>query len=273
MLNSVSVASPSGALLTMLLDDPSSGLLIDKIEGLDPVKATLVSSSFAQMDGEQFHSSRREPRNIKLTIDLEPDYVVDTVQDLRTRLYNFFMPKSKANLTFTRSDAANVTIEGYVETFETPLFTKEPAVDISIMCFDPDFLDPNAKHVAGSTTATTVETPITYDGTVDTGGELTINVNRVLTSFSVYMRPANGLLQQMDFNIALQAGDVVKVSTVPGQKYVRLTRAGVTTSILYALNPQSAWFNLQPGVNNFRVYAVGAGVPFDLMYYNRYGGL
>lgn len=273
MLTSLSVSSPAGGLLTIPLEDPSDGLLIEEIEGLGPVKATLVSSSFARMDGEQYHSSRREARNIIVKINLEPDYVVDSVQDLRQRLYDYFMPKSRVDMTFWRDDEPNVFIQGYVESFESPLFTKEPRVDISIMCFDPDFVDPLGVHVLGNSVATSVEIPIDYSGTVDTGLNLKLLVNRTLAAFTVYLRQANGLLQQMDLSAALVAGDVVEINTVPGQKRVTLTRAGLTTSILYAVSPQSAWISLQPGVNNLRVYATGAGVPFDLLYYPRYGGL
>ncbi len=56
MLIKVEARTSSGALLILPLDDVSSGYVVEEIEGLDPVKATLVSSSFAQADGEQYHT-------------------------------------------------------------------------------------------------------------------------------------------------------------------------------------------------------------------------
>src|SRR4051794_39171059 len=142
MLTNVEVRTPQGTLLSLPLDDISSGLFIEEVEGLDPVKATLVSSSFAGVDGEQFHSSRREARDIKLKIGLEPDYITTSVQGLRARLYSYFMPKAVVFLRFVNDDGTVADIVGTVESFETPLFTKEPQADISVRCFGPDFVVP-----------------------------------------------------------------------------------------------------------------------------------
>ena len=68
MLKRVEVVTPQGAVLDLPLGDISSSLQIESIEGLDPVKATIASSSFAQLDGAQYQSSRRETRDIKLRI-------------------------------------------------------------------------------------------------------------------------------------------------------------------------------------------------------------
>ena len=139
MLTSLKVFSQQGDLLTLTFREENYGIIVSSIAGLDPVKATIVSSSFAQLDGSQYQSSRREERHIILKLDLIPDYITTSVEDLRRILYSFFMPKSMLNLNFVRSDGLEVTIAGMVETFETELFDKDPSVIISITCFNPDF--------------------------------------------------------------------------------------------------------------------------------------
>ena len=273
MLQTVEVRTEQGDLLSLPLQDVVSGYIINNIEGLDPVKATLVSSSFANMDGQQYHSSRRETRNIVMTIGLEPDYVETTVQDLRRGLYDFFMPKSLANLRFVMDDGLEADIQGRVESFETPLFSKEPEVAISLICFDPDFFDATANVISGNTTSDTTETTINYDGTVDTGVLLQVNPNRSLSSFTVYHRDPSGTLRSLDFSAAMVNGDIVKISTVTGNKYARKTTAGTESSALYGVSPQSYWLKLQPGNNTIRVYATGAAIPYTLTYFDRYGGL
>lgn len=273
MLQSVEIRTPQGALLTLPLQDVVSGYILEEIEGLDPVKATIVSSSFANLDGQQYHSARREMRNIIMKIGLEPDYIHDSVQDLRRGLYDFLMPKSIANLRFVMSDGLEVDIQGRVESLETALFTKEPTVDISLLCLDPDLYDATAVVLAGNTTSLTTETTIAYDGTVDTGVLLQLNVNRTLSAFTVYHRDPSGTLRSLDYAAGTVNGDIVKISTVTGNKFARKTTSGVETSALYAVSPQSYWLKLQPGTNTFRVYATGAAVPYTLTYYNRYGGL
>jgi hypothetical protein len=268
MLERIEAVSPQGAILNLPLDDSVSGFLMDEVTGLDPVKATITSSSFAQLDGSQYQSSRREERNIILTITLEPEWGSETVRDLRKRLYAYFMPKSAVDLKFYSSDMDPVWISGRVESFETPLFSSEPQVTVSIICFDPDFYDPAPENVPGNTTSTVDTALVEYDGSVETGFVFTLTVNRALTAFSIYLND-----QQLDFNGALQNLDILTISTIQGNKYVRLSRAGVETSFLYGVTPQSAWPEFQPGDNHLRVYAVGAAVPFNIVFTKKYGGL
>lgn len=273
MLTAVTAESPQGGLLTLPLDDETSGILIGEIEGLGPVKATLVSSGYARRDGAQYNSSRREPRNLIFHLDLEPDYVAASVADLRDLLYTFFMPKTPVTLGFHSTNRPTVNIQGIVESCDPPMFTKEPKMDVVIVGFDPDFINYDTQELLGNSTAGTIETPIDYLGTVDTGINFTLNVNRSVDAFTIYHRSPDGSLRSLDFAAPLVAGDTVFISTVPGSKFVRLLRAGTTTSLLYAMAPYSDWIALQPGENNIRVYAEGAGIPFSIHHLQRYGGL
>lgn len=273
MLTKLDVSTSQGDLLTLQLDDDSTGFIVQDIEGLDPVKATLVSSAFAGMDGEKYQSGRREFRNIKIQLGLDPDPLVDSVRELRKRLYGYFMPKSEVTLGFYMEDGLHVNIVGRVETFESPLFTQEPVVDISIICYDPDFYDPTPVVVSGTTTASTLQTLFANNGEVDTGIVFTLNVNRTLTDFSIYHTPPSDDLRQLDFSGSLVAGDVLTISTVPGDKGATLVRSGTSSSVLYAISPQSSWIELAPGDNLLQVYAPGAGIPYTIQYTTRYGGL
>lgn len=282
MLTEVEVRNQRGDLLSLPLEDDSRGLVVESIEGLDPVTATLISSSFAQIDGAQYHTSRREPRNIKLRLGLDPDYIGTSVSDLRKQLYNFFMPKTSVDLTF-RSNVAQpdgrvvedlvVDITGRIESFETPLFSKEPAVDISLMCFDPDFHDPNPLVFEGNTTAGSEEVVIHYKGTVETGLLFSLFPNRDISEFTIYARTVGGPLRTLDFSAPLLLNDTLRISTVVGSKYVTRTRANVETPMLYAMAPQSSWLELLPGENYIRVYAAGLAIPYNITYSNKYGGL
>lgn len=276
MITLVEVRNLAGTLLTLSLDDISNGYLIEDIDGLDPVKATLVSSSYAKKDGAQYQSARREPRNIVLTLSLEPDYVTQDVRGLRNALYTWFMSKSQVNLRFHDSGGLIVSIDGVVESMESVLFTKEPKVNISVMCFDPDFLEiepADPVELSGFTVSDTTEFFTQYKGTVDTGFVFALNLNRSLSDFTIYLRPPDGSSRTLDFSASLISGDVLKISTVSGDKYVTLTRSGVTSSLLYGRSPQSDWLELQNGFNYMRVYATGSPIPFDITYRNRYGGL
>lgn len=275
MLTKVEVRTDQGALLTLPLQDISQGLIVESIEGLDPVKATIVSSSFAQLDGEQYQSARREKRNIVINLALEPDYAVGSVQGLRNLLYHFFMPKARVKLRFFSVGQPTVDIEGRIETFVAPKFAKDPTAAISILCFDPDFFTPDVVLVPGNTVSTATETTLNYNGSVETGFLFKLFPNRDVSEFTIYHRPADDTLRALEFQspTPMIAGDVLAISTQPGNKYATLTRAGVGTSILYGISPQSNWINLFPGPNKLRVYTEGAPVPYSIEYTTKYGGL
>lgn len=283
LLNALEVVNSRGSSLNLPLQDSSGGFRVQKIEGLDPVKATLVSSSFANMDGEQYHSSRREPRNLKINLGLVPDYGVAAVKDLRDLLYQYMMPKSNPKFIFHMYDKfatdvftefLDIQIYGRVESFESDLFTDEPTVDISAMCFNPDFYDPTNVIFDGNTVSDTVtQALLSYAGTVDTGVVFTLRPDRAITDFTIYHTAPDGTLNTIYISYPLEAGDVVDISSVVGAKSLLLTRAGVQTSILYALSPQSGWLTLQPGDNNLRIYTEGAPIPYEIQYTNKYGGL
>lgn len=282
LLQRLNVTNSRGDSLDLPLEDISSGFVVREIDGLGPVKATLVSSSFANQDGEQYHSSRREARDIRIKLGLDPDYAMMSVQALRSELYNFFMPKTKAKLRFNAfdkfsesilTDTLDLVIDARVESFETALFSKEPAVDLVLRCFDPDFVDPEEVVFTGSTVEDLTEETLTYIGTTETGVLFTIEPDRNLPEFTIYYRPPDETLRFAYFTYPLVAGDKLEISSVFGSKYATLTRGGVESSVLWSLSPQSSWIELFTGDNRFRVYAEGAAVPYTIRYTNKYGGL
>lgn len=282
MLSKVEVRTSTGALLTLTFDDVTNGYIVKDIDGLDPVKKSISSSNIPNLPGSQYQGSHRENRNIVLSIGLVPDYETTfSVGDLRDDLYNFFMPESDlmVELRFYDSNGRVVNISGMVESCETSIFSKEPSVDISIVCFDPDFVSLDDTTMSWNTSNSTTDSggllTVPYEGKVRVGVKLVLHVNRTLTEFTIYNRGPDNLLRSMDFSGALASGDVLTINTVRGQKAVTLNRGGAESSFFYGLSAQSInWVELIPGGDNFlRFYATGAAIPFDLIYTARYGGL
>ena len=274
MLTQVDVTTMSGSILSLPLEGVEAGIIVKEIEGLDPVKATLVSAGFANQDGEQFYSSRREARNIKLTLGLAPDYASDSVQDLRRQVYAYLMPKKQVLLSFYMDDGLNVNILGIVETLETPLFSRDPSVVVSIMCYDPDFVDPDVVTITGSSTNGVTEVTVNYDGSVETGVQFQMNINQTLDQFTVYHRAPDGTTRFLTFVSAMVNGEVINIDTRPGTKQALSTLTGTTKSVLYGVSPRSNWLQLEPGPNYLRFYVNKVTpVTWSLDYYTRYGGL
>jgi len=274
MITKVEVINAQGDLLSLPLDDYSSGLALEDVGGLDPVKATITSTSFANQDGTQYNSARREARNLTMKIGMFPDYSTNTVRDLRNRLYAFLMPKTSATYKIYDDSDLTVTISGRVESLDAPLFVKEPEANLSIICFDPDFIDLVPLEVDSSTVTDSTNTTIPYPGTVEVGVSLVLNVNRTLGSFSIYHTAPDGSTRTTNVTASLVADDVLTINTVTGAKGASLNHGGAVSSLLWGLDKPVQWIELQPGGDNYiRVVAAGAAIPYSVVYTPRYGGL
>ena len=273
MLRQIDVMTRSGLVLPLQLSGEDNVYAVREIEGLDPVKANLVSTSYAGVDGEQFQAAKRGPRNIKIELDLQPDFSSSTFTDLRNDLYNYFMPKSQIDLRFYDHTGLYLDITGVVETFDSPLFEQDPDVQISLMCYQPDFVDPRMVLLTGNSVATTVTRDIIYPGTVETGIVFSLLANRDVPAFSLYNTGPDGVPTQLDFAAPLLSGDRLDISSITGGKAITLTRAGVSSSYLYGRTAQSTWIQFAKGTNHFRAYVPGDPVPYEIRYGVRYGGL
>lgn len=276
MLTQVDVMTERGTLFSFPLDDYSDGYTVKDIDGLDPVKATLVYSSFAGQDGTTFQSAHRENRFMKLKLGFQPNYAITNSSALRQRLLNGFMPKSIVNFKFYDDDLGELYIEGRVEDFISPRFTKEPDASIAVTCEEPDFDTRVALIQNGHTVVDDVVTPIDYEGTVETGFVFKLLVDRTISApITIYNTNEAGLEASMPFSTpnALVAGDILTISTIPGKKFARLTHLGLDSSVLYAISPAANWLSLWPGVNQIRALVTGADVPWTIEYTTKFGGL
>lgn len=274
MITKVEISSAQGGFLSLPLTNVLTGFPVQNIDGLDPVKATLVSTTFAQQNGAQYQSSKREPRNLTLTIGLEPNWDSgEDVSSLRKQLYKTLMPQSAVALRFFQPGEPDVILNGIVESFESALFSKDPAVDVVIIGYDPDFIEPDLVLMEEDTVTGSTNTDFMYLGTVETGILFKLLVNRSITGFTIYHQATDGIPRSMLVSASAVSGDVITISTVSGNKFATKTHAGVDSSILYGVAPQASWFELLPGLNSIRVEISGAAIPYTIEYVRRYGGL
>lgn len=275
MLHLVEVANEGGDILSLPLGQPTSGIILTGIDGLDPGKATLVSSAYAQQDGAEFHSARRESRNILMGFALDSRFGGGTARQLRDQLYAYLMPKRKVSLTFHLEENFELKIDGVIESVQSPMFSEKPVAVVSIICFNPDFYDPTTRNIGMEAFSTPYEYLIPYEGNVETGYtiELTVDANITSNGFTVYHRRPDGQTTVLDFSAQLQGLDEVHIHSVAGQKRATLVRAGVETSIIAGIDPTSVWPVLIPGDNYLAIVVTGAQFGYEVRYNPRYGGI
>lgn len=272
MLHKVDITNRRMMTLSLSLFENESGYQIADIDGLDPVKANLVSTSYARQNGQQYQGSTRSARDVKLTIDLQPDGE-STFTTLRENLYTYLMPQQEVRLRFYKESGLYVDLVGVVETHSSASFKEDPVVIVSVHCHQPDFLDPRIVIHPGMSVDGSTNTAITYPGNLEATTKITLFVNRELEDFSIYNTPEDGITRKMDFSGELIAGDELIISSVKGSKGLTLIRSSVTSSYLRGQTPQSAWIEMFEGINQFRVYAPGDPIPYELEYVVRFGAI
>lgn len=272
MLQRVVFQNAQGGAFNLLLSSKSEGYESRGIDGLDPVKADIVTSAFATIDGEQYQASHRQKRNIIVNLGMVVGHPTKSIRQLRQGLYSFFMPEMDVTMYFEDSEEGTVRISGKIESLVAPLFVKDPEAQISILCFDPDFYALDKVVMNGETTSGSTETAVDYPGTVETGLLFEMPVVDPIDGF-VFYQTSGGVLRTMEVDYDFLAGDLIRVSTMAGDKYVNVKREGLEYSILYAMSTYSSWALLQPGANSVRVVVDGDPIPYTLTYPVKFGGL
>lgn len=259
----------------------TSALQIRNITGLGPVRASVTTTPLGSVDAESYAGSSVGKRNIVITIGLNPNWIDQSMESLRNQLYIHFMPKRSTLLRFYSTHLPTVEVLGYVESFEPNIFSKDPEIQVSIICPSPDFVAIVATVINDVVDGdNNSPSTIVYPGSVPTGFVLKVvsSVARPAYTGTIILahKATDPSFTSLQFTATVDATMYAEVSTVPGQKYVRkvLVAGGAITSLLGSVVNPTTWQKLQPGTNLFYVYAASSpGQAWTMTYFARYGGL
>jgi Phage tail protein RIFT-related domain len=250
---------------------------IRNIEGLNPVKAAVNTTPFGSVDGESYVGSSVLSRNVVLTIHPNPDWANWTYETLRRLLYRYFTPKLPVKLEFYSDDMAPVQISGVVEDIALNPFSQDPEYLVSVICPDPYFTAINGLVVTGqSVRPAGAVTTIDYQGGIECGITLKVTRNADPAPTTIGVRVGADVLDYFNVIASVSATKFFSLSSVPLQKSVWNvdTTTGVITSLLSKLISEgSRWPMLQPGSNAFSVITDQGVQDWQLIYFERYGGL
>ncbi|HXQ38634.1 MAG TPA: phage tail domain-containing protein, partial [Anaerolineales bacterium] len=156
--------------IPLLGDSVDNDLIqIRDIGGLEPVKANINTTPFAGYNGEYYLGSNIGKRNIVVTFGLNPDWEDQSISTLRQLLQSYFMTQNQIKLRFFSDELPTCEILGYTESFEPNRFSKDPEVQVSIICPEPDFVGIVPTVINGTVQNTLEYTEIVYEGSVPTG--------------------------------------------------------------------------------------------------------
>lgn len=263
---------------TLTFGMQDSEIVVENIDGLGPVKATIIRTDSATQAGTNRLSAKDDERSLIITFGFAPRRgSTNTVETLRRSLKNVFMPKTIVDLEISDTLLGTYIIKGSVETHEPSIFSKDPQVVVSILCTDPYFYKKNedvvfnipeptnnSNHLAEFFTMTSeAEVPIgfVYEGIV--------RVNMSHLVFRVGDWPVgtgspggeNILETQVQARVdyPFLAGDVVRMSSIRGQLGVTRVRSGAnppTVDLIPYFSGSLSRLKLAPGLNGLRTWPV-----------------
>ncbi len=285
MIKSIKLTNYVGEELTIVLDEhePDHGLLIESIEGLGPPKSTINMTTLATSDGSLYNSARAETRNIVISLLFT---LAPTIEDSRLRTYKYFPLKKPLEFLIETDNRIAKTV-GYVESNQPNIFSDKSGNQVSIVCDDPYFysagengvnvtifygIEPLFEFIFSNESLDDPllefgeiqnerEKTIYYEGDAEIGIVITIHALDVAKNITIYNAGTREVMRINTDKIpgGFQISDDIIISTVRGDKYIRLLRNGIYTNILNALDKYSDWFLLAKGDNVF-AYTAEEGV-------------
>ena len=283
MVKEVTITNYLGNEMTYSFDNPTiddkTGLFITEIEGLGPVKATVNMTQLATADGDIYNSSRLAGRNIVIKARFT---YADTIEEARLMSYKYFPIGHKLKFKIKTENRLAET-EGYVESNEPNIFSKESDMQVSVLCESPFFfsVDEDGKQQTNFSNVVAMfefpfsnesltdpllefgriinkkENTVYYDGDAETGCVIHLHAIGNVEMVNIYnIKTGEKMVLDTDKLETLTGnkiiyGDTITISTVKGNKYIILLRNGVTYNILNILGKDTEWFQLARGDNLF----------------------
>jgi phage-related protein len=273
---------------------PSDDFILAGITGLTPADAIINATEMATIDGSRFNSSHVNARNI--VIELKPRGEGTKVRKSRVNLYRYVKTKQKIRL-YISNDQRDVYIDGYVERLDDAgsIFSEDQRLQISVICPDPFFRDYSSdeEEIVFSSTEALFHFPFYIEEdypipfsvrlnsqykTIYNAGDTACGMILKVAAYGAVSNPkffdeANN--DTMTFNLNLQTGDELIVTTIRGQKSAILRRNGVETNVINTMTHDSSWLVLEPGDNIF-YYAADSGfdnLTLTFIFTNLYEGI
>lgn len=205
------------------------------IQGLGLPSAAVNTSMLGLMVGEQYNSTKVQPRNIVMTFNLKND-----IEAARNALYALFPIGEGITLALSNT-AHSVTIDGYVETFNVDLFAERQEVQVSMICPDPYF-----KDGVVVTASAALNSVVTLD---NPGSEIGFIFNASLgdnTGTAIELKFYDDSTKYMRIEFNFTQGDTLTIDTRFGKKSISAHHQIATVNLLSYLTEGSTWLML-PG--------------------------
>lgn len=244
---------------TLELDESPDYALIH-ITGTNPPNASISTSRIVNFDGSNYVGSVLNSRNIVLALLIKGD-----IETNRLRLYDIFKVKRKGTLNY-QGASDELRIEAYTESIEVNPMSKPIIAMISLICPKPYFEAIHSTTQNITSVVPRLKFPLENNssgvelGILQTNKAVNIiNTGDTQIGMMIRFRAIGAVnkpklintqtLESIELDTAMQAGDMISVSTEIGQKRIELDRNSVVSNIFNTLVPGSKFLNLYEGDN------------------------
>lgn len=290
MIQNVTITNHLGDILEMELRNPyKTGILIQNIEGLGPVKANINFTELATSDGALDNTSRLTTREI--SIDLCPIDLYD-IEETRLLIYKMFPAKQMIRFQI-KTDHRECYTNGRVESVEPIIFSERETISVTILCPDPYFYALYDESIIFSGVEHLFEFPfenasltekkivfgeilfdkerqLWYDGDVEVGIRILIHLTGAVKGLVIYNSGTRDIMIINDIRFHdlmgsyLKQGDDIEITTVRGMRRIILIRNGMKYNIINALERPIGWITITRGMNVFCFSATEGSARVDL---------
>ena len=289
MIKAVTVINYLGEELTIDMRHPEySGIYIKNITGIGPCRANVVLTEKTTLDGASYTSARTTSRNIVLTLGFIFTKN-NTIEELRHKSYKYFPVKKKVTLRFTTDkrvcetygfvESNEPNIFNKEETTQISILCPDSyfysrdneyvgtdSFSVRESIFEFPFSNESIKSslIEFGDIGYNTEATINYDGDSEvgvvisahaTGPVSNIKFHNITSGYDNYetisldtVKMSNSSTPGLTNNEII-AGDDIVISTVKGDKYIKLIRNGEEYNLLNYINRDAKWFQLYMGDN------------------------
>lgn len=250
MLNQVILETSAPMTLNVTGVDPSEPLIIESAPGLTSTKATLFTGDFAG-DDSYYQGRRVGGRNVVFNFKLNPNYATNvSVGQIRRMLYRqFHEPQAGSDAVQVRvkdDELPDLFFIGYTEAIDCDAWVKESKAQVSMMTTEAYLRSVVATNFNDANGVFSVN--IAYDGSADTGIELTLKIKTATNTVTVDIGGTLMVLVKPSGTYAVN--DIITINTNTRARSIKLN--GV--DIMAHLTAASRFVQLTQINNAFKTY-------------------
>ena len=287
MIKSLTITNHLGDSVVLELMRPEkSGFIVKSIEGLGPVDAVINMTDTATHNGSLYNSARLDRRDIVMNLGfLQTGH--ESIADIRRKSYKYF-PLMKNVHILIETDKNVVETNGYVQSNQPDIFSREEGCSVTIQCEDSFLYSPTINRTTFSGVEPLFEFPfenpsltepmiqfgsmvndrtksVFYEGDSEVGIDINIYVMGEASGIVISNATTEERMKLDTSKIAsltgsgLIKGDDIIINTEVGKRSAILIRNGFTYNIFNCISRDSDWFTLTRGDNIF-VYQADTGI-------------